>query len=120
MNKRSLGNEYEKIAADFMSDNGCVILERNYHCKSGEIDIIAQDREDLIFAEVKYRKGKESGYPEEAVNISKQRRICKTADFYRIQHKIPENISCRFDVIAIDESGIRYYKNAFMYCGGNY
>ncbi len=117
MNKRDLGNEYEKIASDFLIDNGCVILERNYRCKYGEIDIIAQDSEYLIFAEVKYRKGRGSGYPEEAVNISKQRRISKTADFYRIRHGISDKVSCRFDVIAIDESGIRYYKNAFMYCG---
>lgn len=117
MNKRSIGKEFEQRAVDFLQDKGYLILERNYQCKFGEIDIIALDREYLVFVEVKYRKNRESGYPEEAVNYQKQRKISKTAGYYCLQKNILENVCCRFDVIAIDAGEIRHYENAFLYCG---
>ena len=120
MNKRGLGKAYETTAACFLQNAGYTILERNYNCKFGEIDIIALEGQTLVFAEVKYRQDTQSGWPEEAVNRSKQRKICLSADYYCLEHSVPDNQDCRFDVIAIDNGELRHYPNAFLYCGNHY
>lgn len=120
MNNRKRGSEYENYAAEELRTEGCIIVETNYRCKFGEIDIIALDGEYLVFVEVKYRKNKNSGYPEEAVSASKQKRISLTADYYCITNGISEKQDCRFDVIAVDDNEIRHYKDAFMYAGSRY
>jgi len=55
MNKRDTGNSYEDLACDYLTDQGCRIIKRNFSCRGGEIDIIYKDKEYLVFAEVKYR-----------------------------------------------------------------
>ncbi len=115
MNRRKRGAEYEDMVAKRLVDAGYIILERNFRCKIGEIDIIASKDGTLVFIEVKYRKNLASGYPEEAVSRTKQRRICLAADYYRIKKGVSDGVACRFDVVAIDGSGIRHYRNAFLY-----
>lgn len=113
MNKRRKGFEQEKRAAEYLEKLGYNILERNFYCHFGEIDIIAYDAGCIVFIEVKYRHYKTSGMPEEAVDYRKQQRIYKSAEYYMyINHK-DSVIPCRFDVIAIDNEEIRLYKNAF-------
>jgi len=114
-NRRRVGTLYEKRAADYLEKRGYRILERNYRCRKGEIDLIAMDGGTLVFLEVKYRRTGSSGDPAEAVNLPKQRTICRVADYYRITHKIGEQVSCRFDVVAILGEEIRLYQNAFFY-----
>ena len=75
MNKRKTGQEQEVKAACFLKTQGSQILERNYRCKKGEIDLIAREGQYLVFVEVKYRSTNESGLPEEAVDLRKQRQI---------------------------------------------
>lgn len=115
MNKRTVGTYYEDIAADFLTSKGLIILERNYRVRSGEIDIVAKDNQYIVFVEVKYRKTASAGHPEEAVNIKKIKTICKTADHYRVHHKLSVNQACRFDVVAIENTDIRWYQNAYDY-----
>ena len=69
MNKRKTGQEQEAKAACFLKTQGYQILERNYRCKKGEIDLIAREGQYLVFVEVKYRSTNESGLPEEAVDL---------------------------------------------------
>ena len=76
MNKRQTGSEYEKRAAQYLQDKGVRVLELNYRNRKGEIDLIAQDGEYLVFVEVKYRKDSKKGSPEEAVNYRKRQNIC--------------------------------------------
>ena len=116
-NRRRVGSAYERTAANWLRAHGCRILEQNFNCRFGEIDLIAADGRTLVFVEVKYRKNASSGLPEEALSSTKIRRICRTADYYRIRHGIPETRPCRFDVIAIQGTEIRHHKNAFDYCG---
>ena len=78
-NKRMEGSRYEKLAARYLEQKGMDILELNYRCRTGEIDIIARDGEYLVFVEVKYRSGASFGDPSEAVTAKKQERIRKTA-----------------------------------------
>lgn len=118
MNKRSIGNIGEDIAVKWLVKNkNYNILDRNYSTGYGEIDIIAEDGKTLVFIEVKLRNGTACGYPYEAVNENKQRRICKAALRY-VQRKYKTfDINIRFDVVElINKDGvyyIRYTENAF-------
>ena len=113
INKRELGSDKEKTAAAYLTDNGYRVIETNYFCKAGEIDIVAKDGEYLCFIEVKFRNDTSSGYPEEAVDVRKAGRITRSALFYMNQKGYPENTPCRFDVVAILGDRITLYKNAF-------
>lgn len=114
-NRRKTGEEYEKIVAKILEKYGYQILERNYRCRIGEIDLIAIDQGMLVFIEVKYRKDKKAGRPEEAVNVKKQQIICRTADDYRMRYPQYAQYQIRFDVAAVLENKLRIYKNAFEY-----
>lgn len=115
MNKRSLGQEQEIRAAEILEQSGYQILERNYRCRAGEIDLIARHRGYLVFIEVKYRKDGKKGQPEEAVDLRKQRQISKVAAWYLAQQRLDLYTPCRFDVAAVTPDGIRIYENAFPY-----
>ena len=116
MNKRKTGTEYEELAARWLTGKGFEILEKNYRCRIGEIDLIARDREYLVFCEVKYRAGTGKGYPAEAVDFKKQRVISKCALYY-LTKKGTMELSCRFDVVSILNDKIQVIKNAFDYTG---
>lgn len=113
MNKRNIGNEYEQIAVEYLTQNGYEIVEQNFRNRMGEIDIIAIDGDYLVFVEVKYRRTSGEGHPSEAVNYSKQRRITKTAMYYCGINGISEYRPMRFDVISILGEKIELFKNAF-------
>ena len=115
MNKRKTGTEYEELAAQWLTGKGFEILEKNYRCRIGEIDLIARDGRYLVFVEVKYRSYEKAGNPSEAVNWYKQKKICQTASWYLRQKRIPEDMPCRFDVVSILGSEIYHIKNAFEY-----
>ena len=115
MNKRTVGSEKEELAVGYLRKNGINVLERNFRCKSGEIDIIGRDGGCYVFFEVKYRKNPAVGFPVEAVDLRKQTTISRVADFYRLIHALSAETPFRFDVIAILGSEITWYKNAFEY-----
>lgn len=114
MNRYKKGMQGEMIAEEFLKKKGYEILEKNFRCRFGEIDIIALDQETLVFAEVKYRKTEMMGLPEEAVTLHKQRRICQCALFYLASHLQPER-TVRFDVIAILGEQITHFEHAFEF-----
>lgn len=112
-----VGNRGEELAVAFLERNGLRIIERNFRCKGGEIDIVAKDGSTLVFVEVKSRKTLSFGVPQLAVTPFKQRQISKAALTWlsrNRQHDKP----ARFDVIAILLDGsyhhrIDHIKNAF-------
>lgn len=120
-NLRSEGNAGERIAGLFLEQHGVRILERNFRSgRQGEIDLIGFDQDTLVFFEVKLRRSERCGTPEAAVTYSKQKTICRTADYYRFLHRISENCPIRFDVVAIRRSGangavVHWIRNAFPY-----
>ena len=117
-NKRSIGSSFEDKAVSFLEKKGCRVIDRNYRCRAGEIDIIYYDTDDTVcFGEVKYRTADFQGYPEEAVDFRKQRKICLASDFFRAANGMDESLSFRYDVIAITPDDIRWIKNAFFYTG---
>lgn len=113
MNKRSVGTEYEKKAAACLEKQGYRILERNYRCRLGEIDIIAESEGYLVFIEVKYRRNAETGYGYEAVDLRKQQRIIRAASWYMKQHGISQDKPCRFDVVSFLGEQVTLIRNAF-------
>lgn len=113
VNKRQIGSSYEQIAMDYLKRQGLVILERNYHCRSGELDLIAKDGTYLVFAEVKYRASEKRGNPLEAVNHQKQQHIRQAARYYLYQHGYAEDTPCRFDVIGILGTELIWLRDAF-------
>ena len=94
------GRESEQLASDYLQQQGLTFLEKNYHCRQGEIDLIMRDKRTLVFVEVRYRKTARYGSALESVNSAKQSRIITTAQHYLQQSK-EKNVNCRFDVIAI-------------------
>lgn len=112
MNKRKIGSLQEEIATDYLQANGFVILERNYRCKVGEIDVIACKDDIIRFIEIKYRKNYNYGYPSEAVSRTKQLKIIRSAQWYINQNKLGD-INCSFDVISICGNNIEYIFNCY-------
>lgn len=112
MNKRTLGTQKERLAAEYLKSQGMRILERNFRCRTGEIDMIAQDGDTLVFVEVKYRSNDHYGSPLEAVNFRKQNTIRKVAEYYLLCHPI-DRAAIRFDVIGILGDRIEHIRNAF-------
>jgi len=117
VNKRQIGTDYERLAGEYIKEQGYEILEYNFRCRMGEIDIVAKDGEYLVFVEVKYRSSSRSGSPLEAVDARKQRIISKVASYYCLTHGCNESTPCRFDVVAIDGGEYTLIKNAFEYAG---
>ena len=113
-NNRKVGEAQETRAVLELEKIGYKILQKNFRCRIGEIDIIALHKGYLVFVEVKYRKNTKSGYAAEAVTWKKQQVISRVADYYIRTHcgKIP---SCRFDVAALDGETMTVYENAFEY-----
>ena len=100
MQKNTYGKRSEIIASDFLKKKGYKIIELNYKNKIGEIDIIAQDGEYLVFVEVKARFTQGFGNPLEAINLKKQQKIRNVASIYLMQKKKLEK-HVRFDAISI-------------------
>ncbi|MGN0161217.1 MAG: YraN family protein [Lachnospiraceae bacterium] len=112
MNKRQIGSAMESIAANYLEKQGYTILERNYRCKLGEIDLIGMDGSYYVFIEVKFRKDASFGEPFEAVDVKKQKRIRKACSWYLMEKRLVD-VPVRFDVVGILGEDITLLKNAF-------
>lgn len=113
INRRHIGSLYEDMAANYLKEHEFEILKRNYKCKIGEIDIIAFKDNILHFIEVKYRKSSDYGYSIQAISKAKQRKIIKSAQWFMLENNISDNISCSFDVIAVQGKNIQYIFNGY-------
>lgn len=113
MDTREQGRRYEVFAAEYLKKQGYRILEQNFYCRQGEVDLIARDGKVLVFIEVKYRKTLHSGTPAEAVNRRKQQKIRQAARYYLYRKNYGEDIPCRFDVVSIAGEKISVIRDAF-------
>ena len=111
-NKRSIGANYEKIAGEYLENLGYKILDYNFYSRIGELDIVAEQGEYLVFVEVKYRKNSKKGYPLEAISLQKQKVISKCALYYMKKKGLSER-PVRFDVVGILGNEIQVVQNAF-------
>lgn len=115
MNKRSIGTFYEERACEFLQEQGIIIIQKNFRCKQGEIDIIGKDGNCIVFTEVKYRKSDDYGHAFFAVDIKKQIKICRCAACFCMKNSWVSEF--RYDVIGISDTKIEWIKDAFSHRG---
>ena len=111
-----LGRRGERAAEKYLRHNGYRIVARNFRAAGAEIDLVAMDGETLVFIEVKTRRSRIAGAPEEAVDERKQTRMRRAAEVFARRYRADE-IEMRFDIAAVDASGrrleIELLRNAF-------
>lgn len=100
MNRRDMGEFGEQKAAEMLLRSGYQILERNFSCRTGEIDIVARTGMTIVFVEVKSRSGDSYGMPAESVTKKKQDKIRRTAMYYLKTHNV-RYTDIRFDVVEV-------------------
>jgi putative endonuclease len=112
-----VGKAGEEAAVQYLRQHGYRILERNYRCRFGEIDLIARDGRMLAFVEVKTRRSQKYGPAAAAVTLQKQRHLIKASQAYLIQRKKAAEL-CRFDVVTVEldaqQPHIELIKDAFQ------
>ena len=114
---RKWGAHWEKTAESYLRASGLKLLQRNFSCRFGEIDLIMEDEQTIVFIEVKYRKNAQHGSGAEAVTFHKQNKISRTASWYLAKHPHRADQFCRFDVVSIEpettDQNIDWIKSAF-------
>lgn len=114
---RKIGDRAEDLALQFLIEKGLRLLAKNYTLKTGEIDLIMEDKDQVVFVEVRYRSSKTHGGAAASILKGKRKRIIQTATLYLQFNNWLYKRSSRFDVIAIDKPGdipvLNWYKNAF-------
>lgn len=112
------GKIAEDIAAQYLAKKGLKLLDRNFHCRFGEIDLIGLEKEVLSFTEVRYRKNEQYLAVVETIDRHKCRKIIISSEYYLSKHKNYRSYQCRYDVIAItgdiNKPVIEWIKNAFQ------
>ena len=115
MYKKNLGEKGEEISIDFLRGKGYKILKRNYRFGHKEIDVVAKDKNTIVFVEVKTGRSKKFGEPFEKVDLNKQKKLIQVAKAF-IQENEIEDCDFRFDVISVNLKGdkkIDHIRNAF-------
>jgi len=111
---RKKGDQAEQTAERHLQRQGLKTLCRNYHCKAGEIDIVMQQGEVIVFVEVRYRRQSRHGSAAESVTRNKQQKLLRAASHYLTRHALHHR-PCRFDVVAINgDQGIDWIADAFQ------
>ncbi len=112
------GKIAENIAAKYMTNNGLKLIDQNFHCRFGEIDLIGLENEVLSFIEVRYRKDEKYLAVVETIDKHKCRKIIISSEYYLSKHKNYRSYQCRYDVLTItgelDKPVIEWIKNAFQ------
>jgi putative endonuclease len=109
---RALGAAAEARAAQFLQRKGYQIVDRNWCCRGGEIDLVCDDRGTLVFVEVRARADARYGAPVETVRDLKRRRLVHAAQQYLLARRHGD-VACRFDVVAIVGDVVEHYEDAF-------
>ena len=114
--KQVLGKEGERIAEQYLKKKGYKLIERNYRCSGGELDLIVLDRRVIVFVEVKTRTGHGFGSPIEAVEFHKQKKMIRAAQFFLTEKRLHQR-DARFDVVGVSwpdrEPVVEHIENAF-------
>jgi len=115
LQRRSLGAWGENIAAEYLRKKGMQIIERNFRCRLGELDIIARQGDYLVFIEVRTRSSALCGLPQESITATKIKKVRRLAQVYLAQRSLSD-VNVRFDVVAVygvRETTIDHIENAF-------
>ncbi len=116
-NKQKIGQAAERLACEFLQKKGFRLLEENYRCYYGEIDLIMSDQDDIVFVEVRSRRRIDFGNAIDSINANKKEKLLKTATHFLQLKKWLHKVNSRFDVIAIHpiagKMQLEWIKNAF-------
>jgi putative endonuclease len=108
-----IGSAAEDRALRLLLAEGLALVDRNFRCRVGEIDLIMRDGQALVFVEVRYRSDRRHGTAAETISVPKQRRFAAAARRYLQQHPAAARAPCRFDVVAITGEQVDWLKGAF-------
>ncbi len=108
--KQDQGRHWEQVALAHLQRHGLLLVEANFSCKGGEIDLVMRDGETLVFVEVRQRAGRSAGGAAASITPAKIRRLLRAAQYYLLRFRAPP--PCRFDVVAIDGELLDWLKNA--------
>lgn len=111
-----IGQQIEILASEHLKRHGLKLIERNYQCSLGEIDLIMRDKDTLVFIEVRHRKNTAYGDGIQSITVTKQRKLIRTAVAYLQRNNLTDKVACRFDVVATSKSHAQlvWIKNAFQ------
>jgi putative endonuclease len=98
---REQGEYTESLACQYLENKGFKLIEKNFNCRVGEIDLIMKDNDSLVFVEVRYRRSNNFGSGAESITANKQSKLIKTAALYLQQHAKLNKYPARFDVVSI-------------------
>ncbi len=115
LNKKQLGDIAEKKACAFLQTKGFSLINRNYRSPFGEIDLIMQDKNEVVFIEVRSRSYTTFGTAIESINKTKQQKVIKSAVCYLQKRKWLDKVNYRFDVVGCSPTTIEWIKNAFSH-----
>lgn len=119
--KQEAGAAAEREAEQYLCSQGLTLLQRNYLHKTGEIDLIMQDQDDLVFVEVRLRNETDHASALESITPDKQSKIIRTAKLYLQEAELYFKVTARFDVVTFDQVDgamkMQWIKNAFGYDG---
>lgn len=117
MNRKSIGDDAEQLACEYLEQRGLKLLQRNFYCRGGEIDLVMQHGDSLVFVEVRYRRSTSFGRAAETITAQKQDRVVRCARYYLARHG-NWNTVARFDVVSIEGAPerlqIEWITNAFQ------
>lgn len=108
--KKELGSFGEELVCQYLEKNGYKVLDRNFYCRQGEIDVIAKDRDEIVFIEVKTRTSNYFGSPSEAVNYIKIKRMYNVARYFLYRFNLID-VFVRFDVVEVFVENGRFNLN---------
>jgi putative endonuclease len=112
--KQLAGNRSENAALEYLIKHGLKLRERNFQCLMGEIDLIMQEGNTMVFVEVRYRSDNDYGSALTTITQKKQHKIIQTATFYLQKKRLHDRIYCRFDVVAFDGKVVEWIRDAFQ------
>jgi putative endonuclease len=108
--KQAQGQRWEQVAQAHLVGHGLRLVEANFRCKGGEIDLVMRDRDTLVFVEVRQRAGRGHGGAAASITPAKIRRLVRAAQYYLM--RFAQTPPCRFDVVAIDGGQLEWLRNA--------
>jgi putative endonuclease len=100
-NTIALGQQAEQHAISYLLDRGLTLIDKNYRCPLGEIDLIMRDHKEIVFIEVRLRNNQAFADGIDSVTLAKQKKIIKTAHHFLAKHNLYDKVNCRFDIIGL-------------------
>ena len=98
------GNEAELRACQYLTEQGLELIERNFHCRYGEIDLVMRQHQTIVFVEVRFRKADSLVTGAQSISPAKQTRLVRSASYYLQQNKLSDATPARIDVIAVTQA----------------